>query len=96
MKLNQNSIIKQVAGFVTSEMDDELVMLHVKEGKYFNLGEIGGRIWQLIANDGTSLRQIIETLCAEYEVTAAHCDADVQSFVEQLHGYEMVTVTYTE
>ena len=29
-------------------MGGEKVMLSVKNGKYYNLGEIGGEIWELI------------------------------------------------
>ena len=38
----------QVKGNIVSDMGGEKVMLSVNKGKYYNLGEIGGDIWELI------------------------------------------------
>ena len=45
--LSIHQCVGQVKGNIVSDMDGEKVMLSVDNGKYYNFGEIGGRIWEL-------------------------------------------------
>lgn len=38
-KIDVNHVIVQVEGNIVSDMDGEKVMLSIKNGKYYNLGE---------------------------------------------------------
>ena len=42
-KISCNHLVVQSPGNIVSDMDGEKVMLSVHNGKYYNLGEIGGR-----------------------------------------------------
>lgn len=75
--------IAQVQGNIVSDMGGEKVMLSVDNGKYYNLGEIGGVIWDLI-QEGISITQIVDELVSNYEVIRAACEAQVISFLEHL------------
>ena len=44
LQLTVDAVIVQSEGFLVSDMDGEKVMLSIDNGKYYNLGEIGGRI----------------------------------------------------
>jgi len=46
--------VVQKPGAIVSEMNGEKVMLSVENGKYYNLGRQGGRIWELIASPSPS------------------------------------------
>ena len=48
-------------------MDSEKVMMSINNGKYYNLGEIGGVIWDSIKSP-ISVNELIITLISEYEV----------------------------
>ena len=55
----------------------------------YNLGEVGGRIWELI--DGKRrLEEIRDVIVEEFEVTPEKAEADLVRFVEQLEGIEAV------
>lgn len=41
-KINLDHYIVQSEGNIVSDMDGEKVMLSIKNGKYYNLGKIGG------------------------------------------------------
>ena len=47
-KVTLHSTIVQTHGNIVSDMDGEKVMLSIEKGKYYNLGLLGGVIWELI------------------------------------------------
>jgi hypothetical protein len=75
--------IFQVPGNIVSDMGGEKVMLSVEKGKYYNLGEVGGVIWELIEKK-VSITQIVDELVSNYEVKREECAVQVTSFLEHL------------
>lgn len=49
----------------------------------YTLNEVGSRIWQLI-DDQTRVRQIVESVSREYEVTAEEAEQDVTELISSL------------
>ena len=66
-------------------------MLSINKGKYFNLGEIGGEIWELIAEE-TSVNKLVATLMSNYDVGQSVCEEQVVSFLELLSEEELIEV----
>lgn len=81
--ISKDSIINQREGNIVSDMDGEKVMLSVENGKYYNLGEIGGDIWELIEKP-TPVREVVSTLLEQFEVEQIECEQQVISFLNQL------------
>lgn len=75
--------VVQMKGNIVSNMGGEKVMLSVKNGKYYNLGEIGGDIWDLIEKQ-IAVNQLIEILMSKYNVEQSECEGQVISFLELL------------
>ncbi|NIK66665.1 MULTISPECIES: lasso peptide biosynthesis PqqD family chaperone [unclassified Paenibacillus] len=75
--------IVQAEGFLVSDMGGEKVMMSIQSGKYFNLGRSGGEIWELLAAP-TTLDEIVNRLCREYEIEREACMNQVASFLKQL------------
>ncbi len=69
---------------LVSDMDGEKVMLSVRTGKYYNLGQVGGRIWELLGKPST-LAEITQILTEEYDVDRDVCEQQVRSFLQQLY-----------
>jgi hypothetical protein len=88
----QNSLIAQKEGNIVSDMDGEKVMMSIKNGKYYNLGEIGGVIWDLIRFPIT-FNELIITLINEYEVDNEKCEEQVLRFLEMLQKEELIQIT---
>lgn len=68
---------------VAADMNGETVMMDIITGKYYNIGEVGGSIWQLLENPMT-LDGLVEKLTAEYAVTPEQCRADVEPFLRKM------------
>jgi Coenzyme PQQ synthesis protein D (PqqD). len=85
-------IVVQKPGAIVSDMDGEKVMLSVENGKYYNLGKQGGRIWELIAAPMT-IPDLVSALTAEYDIDRETCERDVLKFLSSLHRENMIEVT---
>jgi Coenzyme PQQ synthesis protein D (PqqD) len=79
----KNSLFGQQQGNIVSDMDGEKVMLSIRSGKYYNLGELGGEIWELM-KEPISIEKLVETLQSRYDVAQTECEEHVAAFLTQL------------
>ncbi|HWJ80329.1 MAG TPA: lasso peptide biosynthesis PqqD family chaperone [Niallia sp.] len=77
------SLICQGTGNIVSNMENEKVLLSVKNSKYYNLGGVGGAIWDLIEKPLT-LNNIVSSLMCEYDIDYTKCEDQVITFLEIL------------
>ncbi|UNK18775.1 lasso peptide biosynthesis PqqD family chaperone [Paenibacillus sp. N3/727] len=89
--ITADDLIVQSEGFLVSDMDGEKVMLSIENGKYYNLGQIGGRIWELVSSPVT-IAGMVEQLVSEYEIEPEMCEQQVQIFLKQLTAEGLVQV----
>ncbi|MBM7563596.1 lasso peptide biosynthesis PqqD family chaperone [Paenibacillus sacheonensis] len=83
--------VVQSEGSVVSDMGGEKVMFSVSSGKYYNLGAIGGRVWELIASP-IPVNQLVDALMDEYDVERASCEEQVGAFLKNLHAEALIEV----
>lgn len=83
--------IIQNEGNIVSDMDGEKVMLSIRNGKYYNLGEMGGVIWDSLKYP-ILVNQLITNLISEYEVEKKECEQQVISFVELLYNEDLIRI----
>ncbi|MGN7941330.1 lasso peptide biosynthesis PqqD family chaperone [Virgibacillus sp. 6R] len=83
--------IKQKEGNIVSDMDGEKVMLSILNGKYYNLGKIGGVIWDLIEKP-ISYPELVDSLVNNYDVDRGECEKQVLSFLESLKKEELIVI----
>ncbi|WP_338449855.1 lasso peptide biosynthesis PqqD family chaperone [Niallia oryzisoli] len=81
--LSLQQSVRQVKGNIVSNMGEEKVMLSVESGKYYNFGDVGGNIWDLMA-ESITINQLVISLINIYDVEKAECEQQVFSFLEQL------------
>lgn len=70
-------------GILAADMDGETVMMDAETGKYYNLSEVGGRIWTLTENPLT-WDELVQSLTDEYDVDRAQCENDIKPFMDQM------------
>lgn len=81
--INLNTRLARAPDLVTSEMDGDLVMMHIDSGSYFGISGIGIRIWEGLQQPA-SLGELARKIEQEYEVDAQTCQADLLDFARQL------------
>ncbi|RLL42776.1 lasso peptide biosynthesis PqqD family chaperone [Oceanobacillus piezotolerans] len=84
-------VYSQVEGNIVSDMDGEKVMLSIQNGKYYNLGEIGGEIWDQIKQP-KGMEEIVEYLQTQYDVSKEECTEQVTAFLEQLLAEGLIKI----
>jgi hypothetical protein len=89
--ISLNQSVSQVKGNIVSDMAGEKVMLSIKNGKYYNLGEIGGAIWDLI-EEPIIINQLVSSLMNNYQVNQSDCREHVISFLEGLLSEELIII----
>jgi Coenzyme PQQ synthesis protein D (PqqD) len=89
--ISLESIVGQVEGNIVSDMGGEKVMLSISNGKYYNLGEIGGTIWDAIEQP-LPIEELIDNLLNEYQVDRKTCEQQVLSFLEMLLKEEIILI----
>lgn len=90
-KLAMTDIVTSCKENIVSDMGGEKVMLSVKNGNYYNLGHIGGQIWDAIA-EPVSLRELVDRLMNEFEVDREQCEEHVYLFLEHLRKEGLILV----
>lgn len=89
-ELAQKTVVQSENG-VVGDMHGEKVMLGLHTGKYYNLGKIGGRIWELLAVP-VAVSRLVDVLIVEYDVERSACEQQVAAFLQQLHQEALIEV----
>ncbi|WLR42775.1 lasso peptide biosynthesis PqqD family chaperone [Bacillus carboniphilus] len=82
-KISIDDYVSQIEGNLVSDMDGEKVMLNIDNGKYYNMGTVGGYIWILMDNP-IMVTKIIAQLIEEYNVEREECEKEVLAFLNHL------------
>ncbi|ALC82602.1 MULTISPECIES: lasso peptide biosynthesis PqqD family chaperone [Bacillus] len=82
-KITPDSVVAQNEGYIASNMDGEKVMMSIKNSKYYNLGEIGGAIWDAAVRP-IKVSDLVTHLQSEYDVNREQCERQVIAFLENL------------
>ena len=72
-----------------SMIDDEVVMLSLKNGEYYALNSVASRIWEII-KDRRAVKEILEILMEEFEVDKATCLKDTLECLYDFREKELI------
>jgi len=86
-----DKIISRNDGIVFNKLDDELVMMSIENGEYYGLDNIGAQIWEIIQQP-TKFSEIVLKLMGKYDVSEETCIADIQEFLSELLGKNLITL----
>jgi hypothetical protein len=72
-------------------IEQSAVLLNKQTNQYFELDEVGARLWELL-QQGKSLRESHQVLLGEYAVDPAQLEQDILDLVEDLEKHGLVEV----
>jgi hypothetical protein len=75
----------------SADLGDEVAILNPKDGVYYGLDPVGARIWKLVQTPLT-VREIRDTLLAEYDVESDRCERDLIALLEELAQRQLIEV----
>lgn len=80
---NLDSRIQRKAGIPWKRLETEAVILDLQSGDYFELDEVGCRIWEALDGEQT-LAAHAQSIALEYEADPEEVRSDVMAFVGEL------------
>lgn len=86
------TIISRNSSVLTAEVDGEIVMMSIEQGRYLGLDEIGSDIWKRI-EPPCSFAALIESLATDYEADRATIIPDVQNLLGRMVEHNVVRLT---
>ena len=81
--LPSETMLAQGTDHVETAIGDQVMMMHIENGKYYALEGTARRIWELLEEPRT-LDDVVAELVGEYEIDSRACRADVSVFVRDL------------
>ena len=89
--INNSSIITKTSDIITSKMDDELLMMSMKNNAYYGLNSVGRDIWELLESTQT-LDSLCEALMKKYSVSLELCHDNVTALINRLEEKGLVQI----
>jgi hypothetical protein len=83
MEIRDDQVFTVSSDVLFQEVSGETVLLDLESEQYFGLDAVGTRIWSLL-KEGRAVREMVETLLAEYEVEREQLAGDVRELLAAL------------
>ncbi len=78
---------------LSTELDQETVILSLQSGIYSQLNPVASIIWELLAQPIT-LATVMETITSTYDTTGAQFRPEVLAFVGDLAEQQLITIRH--
>lgn len=85
---------KREEQIVAQEGVNDYLLLNMRDGNYYSLNEVGGRIWALCDGKHT-VEQIVEALAAEYDATTEILTNDAMELLDELRNQKLISESET-
>lgn len=86
-----DQVVRRKCDLIESEIDGEIVALHVDSGMCFGFNSTATRVWNLIEAP-KSVGHIRKELMAEFNVDAETCDRQLSDLLEDLKKNGLISV----
>ncbi len=83
------TMISRSPAVLAAEVDGEIVMMSIEQGRYFGLDDIGSDIWKRIEQP-CSFAALVDALAADYEAERGTIAADVTALLTQMAEQDVV------
>jgi len=74
---------------VSADLEDEVVILNLKDGVYYGLNPVGARIWNLLQQPRT-VGEIRDIILQEYETSPQRCEEDLRRLLQEMDGRGLI------
>lgn len=89
--LMDNATIHRLSSVSATQVDNDVIMLDMEQGKYFGLNEVGSIVWQYIEAP-RSFEDIIQHLMNQFNVDEKTCRQETEVLIEKLKKANLVSI----
>jgi|SRR5579862_3405607 hypothetical protein len=90
-RLSVHSVVAATADQVSCPLDDESAILNLKNSVYYGMNAVGTRVWNLLQKP-RSVRELRDTLLAEYDVEPERCEQDLLDLLEAMRVEGLIEI----
>ena len=83
MQITLQTRLSRNIEIITNEIDDEILMMSIEDGKYYGLNPVGSEIWKLIAEPKT-VKTIIPELMEIFDIDEVSCTKETITFLKDM------------
>ena len=91
-KISDLSVISVTKEAVHCDVEDEVVILGLKDGVYYGLNPVGAFIWNIIVQKPKNVAEIRDTVLEEYDVSEEVCEKDLMELLTELSDKGLVEI----
>jgi hypothetical protein len=92
-QITRESVLQRNPDQMFSVIDDEVVMLDIREEEYLNLTSQASYIWQVLENP-FSFGELTDHLCSTFQVEEEVCIRDSLEFIMELVQKNMIQIRH--
>src|SRR5262245_43077804 len=89
--LTLDTTVAQGESQVSTKIGETTMIMNAVSGRYFDLDDIGSRIWTLIETP-TTIAAVCDRLVEEYDVERSTCEAEVTYVISRLLANDIARV----
>ena len=82
--IGPNSVVRLSNEQIAAELSGTAVVLHVANGVYYKLNEVGTHVWKQLEGGAQPVRELVRAVMNEFAVDQERCQADVVALLEDL------------
>lgn len=91
IEITSETTISRSQDQVSKKLEAATIIMHIEEGKYYNLNRVASRIWEIIDQPKT-ISQLMDQLLSEFEITQEDCERDLKELVANLTDLGLIQV----
>jgi hypothetical protein len=92
LAIGDATLVSRSPTVLTAEVDGEIVMMSIEQGRYYGLDDIGSDIWGRI-EPPCSFAELVDRLVADYDADRATIAADVQVMLGRMAVQDVVRLS---
>lgn len=92
VQIDLETVVVQTDDLLSTDIDDEMVLMSLITDKYYGLDPVSTHIWQLLT-EPIPLSEVYEQLLSEFEVDPNTCRHDLLEFVQKLTEAQLVQIS---
>ena len=85
--------VKQHSELIAADMNGEMALMSIENGKYFVLNPVSSRIWELSESPSTA-SQICQQLQQEFDVEPVQCETEVLTHIQQMISESLIEIAH--
>lgn len=89
--MTEEFLVERRGEMIETEVDGELVALHVDKGTCYGFNSTATRVWAMIA-EPRRLSELKQELLSEFDVDPATCEAQLKELLEELEADGLVEI----